>query len=133
MTRFVAKVLESNNGAGVELAYVLLNARTTAQLKHWMTPSRSDHLALDFFYEEIIPLVDGYVEGYQGQYGKIEPINGTYTFPTASPLSYFEGLAMKIDQLRLMPDFPKESWLNNVVDEIRLLTAQTIYQLRELR
>lgn len=132
MVKIVASVRETATGPGVKLAMVLLHARTTAHIKHWLTPSRSDHEALESFYEGIVGLVDSYTEGLQGKYGKIRVENSTYTFPSAEPLSYFLGLAQQIDELREMPGFPAESWLQNVVDEIRLLTSQTIYQLREL-
>ena len=138
MVKFVARV-ESSEAAQQpasdplkEFVMCLLHARTTAQLKHWMTPSRSDHQALDFFYSGIIPLVDEFVEGYQGEYGKIQNPPDGYDFPKVQPLEYFLALSQEIDTKRAATGFPIESWLQNVVDEIRLLTSQTIYQLREL-
>lgn len=135
MAKFVGKVRESvSMTAGVQMVIDLLHARTTAQLKHWLTPSRSDHEALEFFYEGIVPLVDSFAEGFQGKYGKIGPeqLPSGYEFPIGEPLDYFLKLAQSIDENRQMPTFPGDSWLQNVVDEIRLLTSQTIYQLREL-
>ena len=138
MVKFVAKVESSeaaqqpNSDPLMEFVMCLLHARTTAQLKHWMTQSRSDHQALDFFYEGIIPLVDQFVEGFQGQYGKLHSVIDGYKFPTVEPLEYFLALALEIDTKRTATGFPIESWLQNSVDEIRLLTSQTIYQLREL-
>ena len=135
MAKFVGKVQESvSMTAGVQMVVDLLHARTTAQLKHWLTPSRSDHEALEFFYEEIVPLADSFAEGFQGKYGKVSPeqLPSGYEFPIGEPLDYFLMLAQSIDENRQMPTFPTDSWLQNVVDEIRLLTSQTIYQLREL-
>ena len=111
----------------------LLHARTTAHLKHWMTASRSDHQALQFFYEAAPDLIDGFVEGFQGEHGKIHTIPDGYTFPTGEPWDYFNRLGQEIDAYRVSGKFPQESWLQNVVDEIRLLVAQTKYQLKELK
>lgn len=135
MAKFIGKVQESNSlGAGAQMVVDLLHCRTTAQLKHWLTPSRSDHQALESFYEAIVPLVDSFAEGFQGKYGKVDPglFPKGYEFPQVEPLDYFLMVAQAIDETRQMPTFPADSWLQNVVDEIRLLVSQTIYQLREL-
>lgn len=134
MVNITAKIREQMQGAQPNNLFImaLLHARTTSHLQHWRTSSRSDHTALQFFYEGIIPLLDGYVEASQSIYLKVVPEDG-YTFPTESPLIYFENLAAYIDECRYMKGFPMETWLQNKVDEIRLLIAQTIYQLRELK
>ena len=135
MVKFVASVRESASmEAGVQMVVHLLHCRTTAQLEHWLTPSRSDHQTLENFYQGIVPLVDFFAEGYQGKYGKIGPeqLPSVYEFPKGEPLDYFLGVAQTIDEMRQLPTFPGDSWLQNVVDEIRLLVSQTIYQLREL-
>lgn len=137
MVNFVAKVasseaVQADSDPLMEFVMCLMHARTTAQLKHWMTKSRSDHQALDFFYEGIIPLVDEFVEGFQGGYGKLHSVIDGYAYPTVEPLQYFLDLAYEIDTKRTASGFPFDSWLQNSVDEIRLLTSRTIYQLREL-
>jgi hypothetical protein len=109
----------------------LLHARTTSHLKHWLTPSRSDHIALEFFYTGIVDLLDSYVEASQSVHGKIEPMDG-YIYALDEPLAYFEELGNFIDVCRYTAGFPQESWLQNQVDEIRKLVAQTVYQLRDL-
>jgi hypothetical protein len=42
-------------------------------------------------------------------------------------------LADEIDTLRKQNGFPQDSWMQNIVDEMRALVSQTIYQLRELK
>jgi hypothetical protein len=135
MAKFIGKVKESNSmAAGTQMVVDLLHCRTTAQLEHWLTPSRSDHEALESFYTAVVPLVDAFAEGFQGKYGKVDPalFPKGYEFPQGEPLDYFLMVAQFIDETRQMPTFPADSWLQNVVDEIRLLVSQTIYQLREL-
>jgi hypothetical protein len=116
----------------MDFVMCLLHARTTAHLKHWMTPSRSDHQALQFFYEAAPDLIDSFVEGFQGEYGKITNVPDGYMFPKGPPYPYFDSLGIEIDKYRSSPAFPQETWLQNVVDEIRLLVSQTKYQLKEL-
>ena len=58
-----------------ELASVFLHSRTQAHVFHTRvrgTGALSLHLALEGYYTEIIPLIDGLVESYQGMYGLIE-------------------------------------------------------------
>ena len=134
MVTITAKVKEQAEDASPNDMFVmaLLHARTTSHLQHWRTASRSDHQALQFFYDGIVPLIDDYVEAYQGAYSKVTPLDG-YEFPTGTPLFYFEELAKYIDICRYKTGFPMESWLQNKVDEIRLLVSQTIYQLKDLK
>jgi hypothetical protein len=117
----------------MQFVMCLLHARTTAHLKHWMTHSRSDHQALQFFYDGIVDLVDTFVEGFQGEYGLLHDITDGYVFPIGEPYPYFLALGVEIDTLRKQDRFPQESWLQNAVDEIRMLVSQTKYQLKELK
>jgi hypothetical protein len=117
----------------MEFVMCMLHARTTAHLKHWMTASRSDHQALQFFYDGIVNLIDNFVEGFQGEYGKIHDVTDGYVFPVGEPYDYFLALGQEIDELRIEPRFPQDSWLQNAVDEIRMLVSQTKYQLKELK
>jgi hypothetical protein len=117
----------------MQFVMCLLHARTTAHLKHWMTHSRSDHQALQFFYDGIVDLVDTFVEGFQGEYGLLHDITDGYVFPIGEPYPYFLALGVEIDTLRKQERFPQESWLQNAVDEIRMLVSQTKYQLKELK
>ena len=58
-----------------ELASVFLHSRTQAHVFHTRvkgTGALSLHLALEGYYTEIVPLIDGLIESYQGMYGLIE-------------------------------------------------------------
>ena len=136
MVKFTASV-ERREAQGsdplMQFVMCMLHARTNAQLQHWMTSSKSDHQALNFFYDGVVELLDNFVEAFQGQYGKLHDVIDGYVFPTGKPLDYFRGLAQEIDTLRREAKFPQESWIQNIVDEIRALVSQTIYQLAELK
>lgn len=97
---------------------------------HHQTTSYSEHKTLNNYYEEIIPLLDGLVESYQGLYPRI----GSYTL--VNPVdwndgvsaTYFKGLYEFVQKNRaLIPC--QESWFQNQIDEIAQLIAETLYKL----
>lgn len=136
MVKFTASIdrKEVQNGDPLmQFVMCMLHARTNAHLQHWMTASRSDHQALNFFYEGVVDILDTFVESFQGEYGKIHDVMDGYMFPTGKPLDYFKALAAEMDSLRKQTGFPQESWIQNIVDELRALVSQTIYQLAELK
>lgn len=136
MVKFTAKInTEAIKTSDPVMDFVTcLNAsRTYAHIHHWQTPSRSDHEALNNFYENIPPLVDAFVEPFQGIFGKLHDYNLTYDLPDVQPIEYFQGLYDEVQTLRKQPRFPQESWLQNQVDEIAKLIASTLYQLKYLK
>lgn len=96
---------------------------------HHQTTSFSEHKALNNYYDEIIPLLDGLIESVQGVYPRI----GAYTLsPTVDwsegmSTTYFKGLYDYVQTHRKM--IYQESWIQNQIDEIAQLIAETLYQL----
>jgi hypothetical protein len=96
---------------------------------HHQTTSFSEHKALNNYYDEIIPLLDGLIESIQGIYPRI----GSYTL--ANPVdwsdgistTYFKGLYDYVQKHRTM--VYQETWVQNQIDEIAQLIADTLYQL----
>ena len=57
------------------IASMFFHSRTQAHIFHTRVTgegSLAAHIALQAYYEGIVPLIDGLVETYQGQYGLIE-------------------------------------------------------------
>lgn len=108
---------------------VLHQSRTQAQIWHHQTDSYSEHKALDFYYSGIVDKVDGLVESIQG----IRPrVTGYTTKPLVDwteggSTVYFKGLYEYIQKERA--GLGSESWIQNQVDEIAQLVAETLYQL----
>lgn len=117
----------------MELVTCLQHSRTTAQMQHWKTASRSDHQALNFFYDTLPPLLDTFVESFQGKYGKLTDYILDYKLSGAEPLSYMTALADEVETLRRAEGFPQDSWLQNQVDTMVQVIYQTVYQLRDLK
>jgi hypothetical protein len=96
---------------------------------HHQTTSFSEHKALNNYYDEIVPLLDGLVESVQGVYPRIEsytlsnPVDWSEGFST----TYFKGLYDYVQTHRTM--VYQETWVQNQIDEIAQLIADTLYQL----
>lgn len=96
---------------------------------HHQTTSFSEHKALNNYYDAIVPLLDGLIESVQGVYPRI----GSYTLVNPVDWSegvsttYFKGLYQFVQEHRKM--VYQESWIQNQIDEIAQLIAETLYQL----
>ena len=96
---------------------------------HHQTTSFSEHKALNNYYDEIVPLLDGLVESVQGIYPRIEsytlsnPVDWSEGFST----TYFKGLYDYVQKHRTM--VYQDTWIQNPIDEIAQLIAETLYQL----
>jgi len=114
-----------------KLVMELFHARTTAHVLHLKSRSYAQHVALQGFYDGIIPLVDGLAEAYQGEFGLIETYPPKYS-PYSDPLPLMDDLRECVDECAKEID-RTESHLHNILDEIRALIASTAYKLRFLR
>ena len=112
-----------------EFVGVLLHSSTATHFLHLQTASYAAHKALGHYYENIVDLADKYAEAYQGCYKVISDYPAT--FPLAKdPKRFFDGLYDYLDAARKM--LPKESHLDNIVDEIAELIDSTRYKLNNL-
>ena len=119
---------ESTNVA--MFAATLLHSSTNTHFFHWSSDSYSQHKALGKYYEEIVDLVDSYVEAYMGCYEQIKTFPSVYHLPK-DPLKYLESLKSFVNEAN--SDLPKEQELVNIVAEIQQLIDSTIYKLKYLK
>ena len=112
----------------------LLASRTQAHIFHWQAvgeDSSAKHMALGAYYEDIVGLIDGLVESYQGKYGIITGYNGPSTFREDNdPLKYFTALNTYVEMTRA--GLTQDSYIQNQVDEIVSLIETTLYKLQYL-
>ena len=126
--------MEHNNPLVGQFVSTLMASRTQAHIFHLQTPSFAAHTALQLYYEGIIPLVDGFVESYQGKYGVITGYGNIALQEYESCeaiIMFFETLCMYVEKSRQM--LPQDSYIQNQVDEIVALITSTLYKLRFLR
>lgn len=104
--------------------------RTAAHQLHLSSTSYAQHVALNEFYDDLLPLVDRYAEVYMGLEGQIKKFP-TATVPVGNPVDTLE------DYLELVlveqKDEHGSQGLMNILAEIEEVTAQTLYKLRFLK
>ena len=103
--------------------------RDKLHFAHLATNSYAEHKALNDAYEDLLELADTLVESIQGIYG-IQPLKQEMCEDHASNVAMVQYMYDCINENR--PLF-KESWIQNQLDEICALFAQTLYKLKNLK
>jgi hypothetical protein len=120
-----------------DLASILLHSRTQAHVFHLRVSgpgSYAAHLALQAYYEGIIPLLDGLIEAYQGKNGLImfENIDELSNNATIDHIvEYFDKILLIIEKVRVEKDL-QDSHIQNDIDTIVTLLYSTKYKLENL-
>lgn len=120
-----------------KLISTLLASRDQAHIFHWQTKgpgSYAAHIALNTFYDEIIVLVDGLVESYQGKNGIITGYTAPAQFDDydrSATVKYFKALAMFIE--KASDKLKSDSYIQNQIDTIIELVYSTVYKLENLQ
>jgi hypothetical protein len=117
------------------LISLLFASRTQAHIFHLQTTSYAAHIALQAYYEGIIPLIDAFVESYQGKYGIISGYTLASSVKerssTQEMVDYFNQLADMIEKSG--EEIPQDAFLTNQIDEMVALVRSTTYKLRFLQ
>lgn len=105
----------------------LFSINIIAHLTHLYQPDMTlaTHLALKDIYEQVIDLADGLVEKYQGVHGRVSIVVPQNT-NTTKPLEFVKSYYDKIQTGRIIF---KESFIQNIIDEISAVLAEGIYKL----
>ena len=120
-----------------KLASILFHSRTQAHVFHLRVKGKGSfatHLALQAYYEGIIPLVDSLSEAFQGANGLIEFVNVDVIDNDASidnVIKYFDKLIAIVDKLRKEKELDF-SFFQNEIDNIVMLLHSTKYKLENL-
>jgi hypothetical protein len=117
----------------IELISLLFHSRTQAHIFHAQVRTLSEHSALNTYYDDIVGMVDGLIESYQGKYSilknyKSYPIEN-YKDST-SLINYFKELCNSVEELR---DCCEDSYIQNQIDNVCQLINSTLYKLRFLK
>jgi len=109
------------------LVALLMHSRNQAHVYHLLTKSYAQHKALGKYYEKIVELFDDYSEAYMGRYGRFRAfsVNSRVNKDPRKAALYFRQLNSKIRMLKT----PSDSYLRNILDEIRALIRKTQYML----
>lgn len=121
-----------------ELASILMHSRTQAHVFHLGVSgpgAYAAHKALQKYYEDIVDLIDGLVESYQGKYGliKFKPVvNLDNNCDGANIVAYFDKLIQIVCALRQAPNL-SDSFIQNEIDNVVNLLYSTKYKLVNLQ
>ena len=121
-----------------KLASLFFHSRTQAHVFHLRVKgpgAYATHKALQEYYEEIIELIDGLVESYQGKNGLIEfqEVEGIDNNAShENIIKYFEKLAAALDKLRADESL-QDTYIQNQIDGLAELIYSTLYKLENLQ
>jgi hypothetical protein len=114
----------------VEFISQLHTSKQQAIVWHHQTDDFSTHKALQNYYDGVLEHIDGLVESVSGIYGR--PMG--YSVQTLKDyqdtemvIMYFQELYAYLQNQRVT--LYNESWIQNQIDEIAQLIAETIYLL----
>jgi len=112
-----------------ELITRVFSTRNCAHLTHWKTDSYSEHMALGDFYDEIIEILDKYVEVYQGNFDVIGDV-------TLEDYSGDISKCLKEDIQWIDKNYKNLchgiTSLSNIIDELVAVYLQTLFKLTRL-
>ena len=115
-----------------ELILRCFHARTNAHIIHLGVRSYAKHVALNEFYDGLIPLVDSVSEGYQGEHGLIDFTTKVRYTHEADATKLVQGLKEWIETNRYDAIEAEDTFLHNEIDSIVMLCATTLYKLKHL-
>lgn len=108
-------------------------ARNFAHREHLRTTFLSRHLALEEFYNAIVELADKFTEVYQGRNGIIEDVSlDTVDQPGLDALAFLQAQVEWIETNRYLIAPPKDTPIQNIIDEIIGQYLHTIFKYRTL-
>ena len=111
-----------------ELINKMFASRTAAHVQHWKTDSYSQHKALGHFYEDMIGLLDKYVEAHQGAFGLVGDVEGEDA--DVAKIIHDDIIWLNQNRAKIAKGVPA---LENILDEITALHMKTLYKLENLR
>ena len=116
-----------------KLISYLFHSRTQTHIFHLQTQSFAEHMALNAYYDAIVPLIDGIVEAYQGKYGIVKGYSNFNLMEynnTQQVVAYLEALCEAVYKTY---ETIEDSYIQNLLDGITELIKSTIYKLQNLR
>ena len=108
---------------------ILRNSSPQVHIFHNQTKVYSEHVALGGYYDDVLDIIDRIAETYTALYGEIE---GYTSMPyrdyvsKEETINYFKALYQYVQDNR---SIFKESFIQNIVDELSELIAQTLFRL----
>jgi len=116
-----------------KLISYLFHSRTQTHIFHLQTQSFAEHMALNAYYDAIVPLIDGIVESYQGKYGIVKGYTNFNLMEYNNVQQVIEYLEALCNAVYSTYGTIEDSYIQNLLDGITELIKSTIYKLQNLR
>ena len=116
-----------------KLVSYLLHSRTQIHIYHLQATSFAEHMALGDYYENVVALIDGLVESYQGKYDIIKSYDSFELDAYKSGeqvITFLKALGKKVEDVQAST---KDTYIQNQLDTITELINTTNYKLRFLK
>ena len=110
----------------------LFLARDVSHSVHLNTRSYAKHVALNEFYEGIIPLADKLAEVAQGRHGLIGPITLMGAKKTGNIVEFLQDSLKDVEDMRYKVCEKTDTPIQNIIDEIVGQYLSTLYKLKFL-
>ena len=117
----------------VKLISYLFHSRTQTHIFHLQTQSFAEHMALNAYYDTIVPLIDGIVEAYQGKYGIIKGYTNFNLMEYNNCQQVIDYLEALCNAVYSTYEGIEDIYIQNLLDGITELIKSTIYKLQNLR
>jgi len=117
----------------VKLISYLFHSRTQTHIFHLQTQSFAEHMALNTYYDEIVGLIDGLVEAYQGKYGIVKGYTNFNLMEYNNVQQVIEYLEALCNAVYSTYEKVDDTYIQNLLDGITELIKSTIYKLQNLR
>lgn len=115
----------------------LLASRTQAHIFHWQTTGEGSfaaHAGLNVYYDNIVEIVDGLVESYQGKYDIVTGYTNIalQEFQKCEDvILYFTTLVNYLEKSRTL--IAQDSYIQNQVDELVAEIYSLLYKLKSFK
>lgn len=108
----------------------MIEIRDQIHLLHWRTSSYAVHIALNKYYDNLLSLVDNFVETYQGKYGRFSGVFDISINSEIQPFEYLSKVMLFLNSdLESIVDPKLDTDLTNIIADMKQLTNQTLYLL----
>lgn len=106
----------------------MFKSRNAAHIEHWKTKNGETHRALGGYYDDVVEILDKYVETHQGTFGIIGEVAGEQK--DVSKLIHDDIIWLNENRSKIAKGIPA---LENIIDELTALHMKTLYKLENLR
>lgn len=108
-------------------------SRTQTHIWHLLSKSLAEHEALNLYYDELVELVDSFIESYQGTYDRMKVPKNYKEFVDYENNNqlkeHFKEVKKELDSIRKELDSDENSQLVNIIDDIASLLTKVSFLL----